>query len=165
MAKMYKKSDLTFDNGYVVDSDNNVVCLPDKVAEQINKLETWVQKYGYLKSQPAEQAAPSLDGFERESCFAKARVVVDTPELDARIARAKSIRDELTNKESCDVVNELIAKMSEMFDWINCDTFVEGTDVVRIDTPTLGNPLEMEFLDTVRRIADMNVTEYSIIIE
>lgn len=165
MAKMYKKSDLTFDNGYVVDSDNNVVCLPDKVAEQINKLETWVQKHEYLKSQPEEQAAPSLDGFERQSCFAKVRIVTDTPELDARIARAESIRAELQNKEACDVANELIEKMSEMFGWINCDTFVEGTEVVRIDTPTLGNPLELDFLDTVRRIADMGGTDYGIVVE
>lgn len=165
MPKFYKKSELSFVDGYVIDSDNNVVCLPDNVAEQINKLETWIQKSDYLAAQPKEQAAPSLDGFERKSSFSKVRVVADTPEFDARMETAARIRAELANKESCDVVNELIEKMFAMFDWVNGDTFVEGTAVVRIDTPVLGNPLEFRTTDLVRRITDINATDYGIVVE
>ena len=59
MAKMYLKSDLKFVDGYLIDNDDNVVALPDKVAKQINDLETCIQKLMYLDEQP-EHLEPIL---------------------------------------------------------------------------------------------------------
>ena len=44
MAKFYKKSQLEFVNGYVVDpATSEAVALPDKVAEQLNDYEIIAQ--------------------------------------------------------------------------------------------------------------------------
>ena len=61
MAKMYLKSDLKFVDGYLIDNDDNVVALPDKVAEQINDLETCIQKLMYLDDQPEPWRRPVVD--------------------------------------------------------------------------------------------------------
>lgn len=141
MAKMYSKSQLAFINGYVVDDDNNVVCLPDKVAEQLNELEEIFQKAEYLKAQDPATPMPSLDGFKRKSIRKTIEIEASTPTIDAKVAESMQIRDELRKLNNADTMNKTIGKYQEIFNFVQSDTFVEGDKAVFIDTPTLGNPL------------------------
>lgn len=162
MPKFYKKSDLTFDNGYVLDSESNVVCLPDGVAEQLNDVETWIQRYEYLKAQPEECKAPSLDGFERESAFKRVRVKAETPISDKRVKESEALLAELRNKGAVDSANAIIEKYSNLFDWLASDTFVCGDKVVRMDLPKIGNPLEVDAIELAEVIASIDASDFEV---
>lgn len=154
MAKMYSKIDLTFSNGYVIDDDHNVVCLPDKVAEQLNELEEIFQKAEYLKTQDPASPMPSLDGFERESIRQTIVIEASTPTLDAKVEEGMKIRDELRKMSNADTMNETISKYQEVFHFVQDDTFVEGDKAVFIDTPKLGNPLNLKVHDLLDKLVE-----------
>lgn len=145
MAKMYVKSELKFDSGYVLTMDDEVVALPPKVAEQLNEMETEIQKVAYLKAQPEAQPMPSLDGFERESIVKHAHVEVETKYLDREKRRSMGLLNDLRNMAAADEANEKLAKYDEAIRFLREDKFVEGTEVIMIDTPTIGNILTADF--------------------
>lgn len=149
MAKMYVKSDLKFDNGYVLDADDNVIALPAGVAEQLNAMETEIQKVAYLDAQPKAQPMPSLDGFERESIVKHAWVEVETKHLDREKRRCLGMLEDLRNLAAAEEANEKLAKYEEAIRFLSEDKFVEGTEVVMIDTPTISDPLTAVAEDVV----------------
>ena len=144
MAKMYSKSDLKFEDGYVLTYEDEIVALPDKVAQQINKIETIMQKQKYLADQPKATPVPSLDGFERQSIIDLPEVKVSTPTLDELEEKKKKILGEIRNEMSADAVNKIIQRFPEAFSFFKKDKFVEGSEVVLIDTPTIGNILTID---------------------
>lgn len=156
MAKFYNKSDLKFVNGYVIDPETKeAVALPDKVAEQLNDYETTVQKAVYMAGQDEARPEPSLDGFKRESIRCRrAGVTVDTPFLDARKKESMAILGEIRNKEAADGINKIIEGYPEMIEFLGSDTFVEGSKVVMVDTPTLGSPIELTVEGAIHALAD-----------
>lgn len=141
MAKMYKKSELKFDSGYVLTMDDEVVALPPKVAEQLNEMETEIQKIAYLNAQPKAQPMPSLDGFERESIVKHAHVEVETKHLDREERRCRGVLEDLRNLAAAGEANEKLAKYDEAIRFLSEDKFVEGTEVVMVDAPTIGHIL------------------------
>jgi len=149
MAKMYVKSSLRFENGYVLDADDNVIALPAGVAEQLNEMETEIQKTAYLNAQPKAQPMPSLDGFARESILKHAYVEVETKYLDREERRCLGILEDLRNLGEAEEANEKLAKYEEAIRFLSEDKFVEGTEVVMIDTPTIGDPLTAAAEDVV----------------
>ena len=149
MAKMYVKSSLRFENGYVLDADDNVIALPTGVAEQLNDMETEIQQVAYLKKQPKAQPMPSLDGFERESVVKHAWVEVETKHLDREERRCLGMLEDLRNLEEAKEANEKLAKYDEAIRFLSEDKFIEGTEVVMIDTPTIGVPLTAAAEDVV----------------
>ena len=153
MAKMYSKSDLKFEDGYVLTYDDEVVALPDKVAQQINEIETIMQKQKYLADQPKATPVPSLDGFERKSIIDLPEVKVSTPTLDELEEKKKKILGEIRNEMSADAVNKIIQRFPEAFSFFKKDKFVEGSEVVLIDTPTIGNILTVDADALVQEIA------------
>ena len=158
MAKMYSKGDLEFRNGFVVSRDGDVVCLPDGVARQWNRLEVMVQKSAYLKAQPDEQKAPSLDGFEFESQFGLPSVEVGTPVLDGMVKKGMKLREEMARCDMASSVNKTVEAFKELMLWLGEDEFVEGTEHVRIDSVNLGDPLEAtqaEALGILKQIAGL----------
>lgn len=154
MAKMYGKSQVIFSNGYIINDDNNVVCLPNKVAEQLNELEEIFQKAEYLKAQDPASPMPSLDGFKRKSIRKTIEIEASTPTIDAKVAESMAIRDELRKMNNADTMNEFIFKYQEVFHFVQDDTFVEGEKAVFIDTPTLGNPLDIKVGDLLDKLAE-----------
>ena len=144
MAKMYSKDQVTFSNGYVIDENSNVVCLPDKVAEQLNELEEIFQKAEYLKAQDPASPMPSLDGFKRKSINKTIEIEASTPTIDAKVAESMQIRDELRKVDNAETMNKIIGEYQEVFNFVQGDTFVEGNKVVLIDTPTLGSPMNIK---------------------
>lgn len=144
MAKFYKKSQLTFESGYVVNTDGDVVALPPCVADQLNEIETIIQKAIWLSEQPEECKGPDLSEFERESCFDKVpEIVVETPLLDEKVKQSKAIEQEVHAACCASELNKLIAGFKEAFAFVSEDSFVEGDRVVRLDLLTLGDPLKL----------------------
>lgn len=158
MAKMYKKSELKFDSGYVLTMDDEVVALPPKVAEQLNEMETEIQKVAYLKAQPKAQPMPSLDGFERESIVKHAYVEVETKYLDREKRRSMGLLNDLRNMAEADEANEKLAKYDEAIRFLSEDKFVEGAEVIMIDTPTIGHILTAD----VDKVIDLLLGEETI---
>ena len=149
MAKMYKKSDLKFESGYVLTKDDEVVALPPKVAEQLNEMETEIQQVAYLKQQPKAQPAPSLDGFKRESIIEHAHIEVETKYLDREERRCLNVLKDIRKLEMAKGANEKLTKYDEAIRFLNEDRFVEGTEVVMIDAPTIGDPLAASVDDVI----------------
>lgn len=144
MAKFYSKSDLTFKSGYVVSAAGDVVALPKGVANQLNAIEEMVQKAAWLVAQPKETKAPDVSEFVRESAFDSApTIIVDTPVLDAKIEEAMKLDADIKRQLCADRLNEIIGTYKEAFAFCSEEDFVEGTDVVRLDLPTLGDPLKL----------------------
>lgn len=144
MAKMYLKSDLKFVDGYLINGDGDVVALPEKVAEQINDLETRIQKLIYLDDQPEAQPERSLDGFKRKTTRQVPVVKVDTPTLDEKVAESKKLLDEIRDLGKAEKINEIFLDYTEAFEWLRSDHFVEGSKIVRVDTPEIGDILDTD---------------------
>lgn len=155
MAKMYSKSDLKFENGYVLTYDDEIVALPDGVAEQINEVETFIQKQRYLAEQPKAQPEPSFDGFERETIFDVPRVEVKTPAIDKLVEEKTQILHELRGEAAAKEINKILAKYQDAFRFFKNEKFVEGTKAVAIDTPTLGNILTVDAEKLIADISDL----------
>lgn len=149
MAKMYVKSSLRFENGYVLDADDNVIALPAGVAEQLNAMEDEIQKTAYLKAQPKAQPMPSLDGFERKSIVGHACISADTPTIDAEIKRSSNILNELRALDEVRSINKMLDKFDEAICFLRDDKFVEGDKVVMVDAPTIGNILTADAGDVI----------------
>lgn len=154
MAKMYRKCDLKFDNGYIVDDDMNVVALPTGVGEMFNDLETTLQKMDYLDKQPEGCKEPSLDGFERKSSFTEFTIEVDTPLMDAKVEEGRKILEEIRRSEVGAAASKLVDKYHDVFEFLDGDRFVEGDKVVRLDLCILGDPLKTTPDDVVKIICD-----------
>lgn len=153
MAKMYLKSDLKFVDGYLIDNDDNVVALPDGVAEQINELETSIQKLMYLDDQPEPTPKRSLDGFVRKSIRMVPTVKADTPTLDKKVAEGKQILSEIRKLDKSEKINDVISDFEDAFEWFKVERFVEGSKVVRVDTLEIGNILSVDPEELINEIA------------
>lgn len=154
MAKFYSKSDLTFKSGYVVNLDGDVVALPKGVARQLNDIEEMVQKAKWA----AEHEAPETERekFVRKSAFKSAPVITtDTPLLDQKVEEAVRLHEEIEGQLCADKVNEIIKGFKEAFAFCDENDFVEGSEVVRLDLPTLGDPLKLTAIELAKHIGGM----------
>ena len=154
MAKFYSKSDLTFKSGYVVNADGDVVALPKGVARQLNDIETMVQKADWVFEHEVEEKEP--EEFVRKSAFAPAPVItVDTPLLDKKVEEAVRLHEEIQRHLCADKLNEIIAGFKEAFAFCDEESFVEGDEVIRLDLPTLGDPLKLTTYGLAKLIGGM----------
>lgn len=154
MAKMYSKSELTFENGYLINKDHDVVALPTKAAVQLNGLEEFLQKQKYLHDQPDATPEPSLEGFEFESMLAKPTIEVKTPIFDAKVKESKDILKELRDKEMATAVNLTLGNFADALRFLKEDSFVEGDEVIRLDLATIGDPLYADADKLINMICD-----------
>ena len=147
MGKIYDKSELTIVEGRLVNKDNEIVNISPTIVRQANDLETLVQKAEYLKGQPEEQKAPSLDGFERKTEKKFPEFRCDTPIMDAKVEDAVEFMKELDGVKEVKVMNVMLERYHELVEFVKSDkvfdaphdwTFTE----MKFDTPTLGNILE-----------------------
>lgn len=154
MAKFYSKSDLTFKSGYVVNADGDVVALPKGVARQLNEIEEMVQRAKWVEEHEAPEAEP--EEFVRKSAFKPAPVItVSTPLLDQKVEESMRLHEEIEGKLCADKLNEIIKGFKEAFAFCDEDDFVEGGEVVRLDLPTLGDPLKLTANDLAKHIGGM----------
>lgn len=150
--KLIKKSKCKFENGYIV-KGSKIVGMPSEVYRQLKFLEIMVQEYEYIKAQPAYQPAPTLEGFEPKSALSTKRPYMekpDTPTIDKRTGEALEFMAEVDAVNEAAHANGMIDRLGALIDWLAADKFVEGNCFDPIDTPTLGNPLEL----TPGKVAD-----------
>ena len=151
MAKFYSKSDLIFKSGYVVNADGDVVALPKGVARQLNDIETMVQEGAWVSEHEVDEKKP--EEFVRKSAFGSApTVTVDTPLLDKKVEESMRLHEELEQQLCADKLNEVIAGFKETFAFCDEDSFIEGDEVVRLDLPTLGDPLKLTAIGLTKLI-------------
>lgn len=154
MAKFYSKSDLTFKSGYVVNSDGDVVALPKGVARQLNEIEEMVQRAKWVDEHEAPEAEP--EEFVRKSAFKPAPVITaSTPLLDKKVEESMRLHEEIEGKLCADKLNEIIKGFKEAFAFCDEDDFVEGDEVIRLDLPTLGDPLKLTARELAKHIGGM----------
>lgn len=146
MAKIIKKSQLTFVDGMLV-KDDDVICIEPSIIHQANMLETLAQKTAYLAAQPDYSPVPSLDGFEREYAGDKlCQFTASTPILDSKVKEAMDIMDELDDVTTANQANSMLDNYRELYEFCSVDYVVGSLDkanVIQFDLPTLGNPLDL----------------------
>lgn len=162
--KIYKKSSLAMADGVITTVDGDVVIPAGNVVAQANALDLAVQKAKYIQAQPKATPMPTLDGFERKSSLeCEAHVKVETPALDARCAEAEEIMKELDKAEKADQINSDLGKYSDLIRFASHSKVMcsDASPVVLIDTPEIGNILDLTVSDVIRFIALTNgVVEY-----
>ena len=162
--KIYKKSSLAMADGAIVTVDGDVVMPAGNVVTQANALDLAVQKARYIQVQPKAAPMPTLDGFERKSSLGcEVHVEAKTPALDARCAKAEKIMEELDKAEKADQINSDLDKYIDLIRFASHSKVMcsDAPPVVLIDTPEIGNILDLTVGDVIRFIALTNgVVEY-----
>ena len=157
MAKIIKKSQLTFVDGMFAKGDD-VIFVEPAIILQANMLETLAQKTAYLAAQPDYSPVPSLDEFEREY-VADQRLtsfVAQTPTLDAKAEEALRIMDELDDATTANQANSMLENYRDLYEFCSVDYVVGDTNRVnanKFDMPILGNPLKLTTDDIENVIA------------
>jgi len=145
--KLINKNELVFRNGYFY-CDNERVAIDGIVVNQFNEFEEIIQKYNYLEKQGDYHSMPTLDGFEREHISPiEINVEAPTPVLDMEIAKTKAMLSEIDGQSMAEEITRVANHYKEMLYWIGSETIdVRDNnffDEFRVDTPLLGDPLEL----------------------
>jgi len=149
-TKLINKNKLEFKNGFFY-KKNKRVYIESNVVEQLNNLETLMQQYDYLDKQGEYNPEPSLDGFEREHIEnVKIDISSPTPILDEEIKKTKAILEEINNQNTAKEVERVCGCFKDLLYWVasdeilitNNEPYVE--DCAKVDTPHIGNPLELD---------------------
>jgi len=160
MIKMYRKSTLTLVNGLLVNQDNEIIMVDPAIINEANELETLLQKFSYINDQPEAQPMPTLDGFRRKSISDKNDMffVAKTPTLDEMAKRTMMMMDEIDGHNTAAEANKMLRQFSKLIDFVDSDTIVgmDGSELVKFDTPTLGSVLELTRKDVINVIATIN---------
>lgn len=155
--KMYDKSDLKLIRGLLADPNGNVITPDFAVIQQANQLETLAQKTKYLAAQPDAQPMPSLDGFKRKSIMDNTipKFKVSTPHLDFASDEAMRIMDEIDDANTANAANKMLEDFGVLLDFATNDFVVDTAANYNyvIDTPTLGNILELTVDDITEVVA------------
>ena len=165
IMKVIFKDNCYYEKGYVIQHDE-VVGLPLAVSLQLNRLEGMLQRARYLNAQPQYQPVPSLDGFKKESERPEYPIDIrlDTPVLDDKIEESLAICHEIKMMHEGAGFAELAKTFNDLFEFVNDDSFIEYKVPVRLDLPTVGDPLKLDeekLIGYLREIYDVDgiVTE------
>lgn len=156
--KMYDKKDLTIVDGYMLDSDGTIVQPVGNVISEACILDTKLQKHAYLAAQPKAQAAPSLEGFKRKSIIEEVTIDSSTPLLDEKASEAVAVMDEIDEFNKTTDANRMLNVFSDLVQFVNSDKVVCSeleVEPILIDTPVLGDILELDIDDLVGYIASL----------
>lgn len=145
--KLYNKSELTFNNGYITDANGDIIVIGNSdIIGGLNQLETEIQ-LGQFNIEHSVELPSEKDTFHRKSSFQSGiRIEVETPLLDKKAEETMNLLSELNKANQAEVVNKYVAMYDDLVEWVREPQFVGTTTsyrVDRIDTPTLGNPLEL----------------------
>jgi len=164
-TKYVKKKKLRFEDGYFF-YNGEIVAIDSFIVGQFNHIETMLQQAYYMNAQPEAVPEPSLDGFKRESMFDKSRVktYVSTPLLDREIVKAIAIMDEIDSVNTAENIEKFAEDHKDLLDWIDGKKVWITTDLsalpARVDTPRLGNPLEIDIKTILHTIVYMETGEW-----
>lgn len=157
--KLCKKSDLIYDNGYILNKDNMLMIPADaRIISQLEDLDTMLQRARFIKNKPAVQEDVY---FEREhiKTFDIESLLDDepaTPLHDKAEEEAKKLMDESDKISVVISVNQwLIDNEATVRFVVDSKVYMEERGIygngVTFDTPAIGNPLELT-LDKLKEI-------------
>lgn len=154
--KMYKKSKLSYKNGYLVTKKGKVVYPGSDIVKQLNKLEEDLQRTRHESK--VKECSECLVGeeFVQKSEFKRPTVTPVTPNLDEAVEKAMDIVNDLDLIEASNKINKRFAEVNDLIQFALNDAVIEvpSLNLIQFDLPTIGNPLEL----TGDRIADI-ITE------
>ena len=158
--KIYKKSDCAIIDGQIT-IENEILPLSPDVYSMLHLMDEQVQKAKFLEKQPKAQAVPTLIGFKKKSSFSLPFIdKPKTPASDKQVKQAMAIMAEADELEKVGNVNALILKLQPLFDWVESEYVTDGYPAhSRIDTPEIGNPLELtseKLVEYCKLIAEMD---------
>lgn len=163
MTKFINKADCKFERGYIV-KDDEIIGVAPAVAYQLGRIDTWLQKIRYLEKQPEFCPPPSLSGFEPKHMWKQDLPMIETentPTLDAAVDFAKKLFDDIANIDVNKRLNAFIEKYSELFEFVSNDRFKEGMYDGQLDTPEIGNPLELTEEKLMHILFDIAESKYA----
>lgn len=146
MSKMFNKTACEFVDGFII-KDDEIIAIDPEIIKSLNDIEMLIQQHEYVAAQPPAAPEPTLKGFKRESAFAtKVGFAVPTPALDALVAENKKVMKELDSVNSFKKISEMAEHFAKLVEFCNNPRFVGDTNGIcdRIDTPIIGNPLELD---------------------
>ena len=151
MAKMYKKSKLTFKDSFIVTKKGKIVAIDNEVVDLMNTLEERLQRAIFIDDQPEACAGPDLSKFERIHAGVNVSVKHETPTLDQKVEESMLLMQEIDDSNSVTMLNMDLEGMRPLLEFIGSDTVisVEHSTPHRFDTPRLGNPLELTIEDVI----------------
>lgn len=143
--KMIKKDELEFIGGYLVHGDD-IIGVDPKIVEQVNKLETLVQKRNWLSLQPKACSGPDFNSFER---MHDNDVVIHanptTPMLDSMTEESLKLMEEIDRQNEADTANKIFEKLQDLTEFAINDYVIDSEQysIKKFDLPMIGNPLDI----------------------
>lgn len=138
--KFVKKSDLTFDSGYLV-RKGKIVAIDPCIVKQCNAFDLMVQKAEWLEANKIE--AKAAEPFERKSMYEKPMSFkAETPIADKKAEDTLAWLKEKEDVETARRGNNIVDMFEEFVRFVVDDKVMLTDDTpVRFDCPVLGNPL------------------------
>lgn len=146
--KIYKKSELKYQDGFIITNDNEVVTVNPRVVDGLNRLEEEAQIFAWKKTDDKLKAnikESTPYKFESEyDTLSKINPCPETPLLEKRKEEEELSKLEMDKMKKYARANQVIKQNKEILLWLSSDIIVAGDSncsYVRFDLLTLGNPL------------------------
>lgn len=178
--QLVSKKNLQFANGYIQDICNTVMCPVgwSKVSTDLNQLDTMVQKARYHEMEKEARKKvdiPTFVDYETHSdgIFNIEDHLIElppTPINDQIEKDAAEAREEMRGLREAIEINRYIRRHPQLIEFIVSDeVYVEeferkdedpnkelAFDLMRLDTPIIGDPLELTFDDLIAFLREIN---------
>lgn len=140
--KFVKKSDLTFDSGYLV-RKGKIVSIDPCIVAQCNAFDTMIQKAEWLEGNKVE--AKVAEPFKRKSMYEKPMSFkAETPIADKKAEETLAWLKEKEDVETARQGNEIVDMFEEFVRFVVDDKVMLTDDTpARFDCPILGEPLSI----------------------
>lgn len=151
--KRILKSNLQFDDGYVL-NDDEIIALPGSVRCQLMALEELVEHAAHEKKLNGKSEIEDVKPFKPSSIDVEARIKVNTPLLDKKEAEGRALMQEVKLQGLEKKINRELASIQSLINWADSDYVIvdEGRQPfgeVRMSLPMIGDPLKLTVEDIV----------------
>jgi len=156
MAKIIKKKDLVYKDGFLVKKGKSkVVGIDRELYAALMSLERLAQASVYIASQAPGRPDPSLEGFIQtsEHDVLLPHFDAETPLLNAKFKESEQILEELRAADRAGSMTGMMRHYGCVIEFIEGKRFIEGDCTDRLDLPYVGNPLDLS-TDAVVKIVE-----------
>lgn len=151
--KRVLKSNLQFDNGYILDGDE-IIALPSGVRGQLMALEELVEHAAHEKKLNGKPEIEDVKPFKPSSIDVEARIKVNTPLLDKKEAEGRALMQEVKLQSLEKKINRELADIQLLINWADDDYVIIDERClpfgeVKMCLPMIGDPLKLTVEDIV----------------
>lgn len=150
--KFIAKSDLTYQNGYLVDSEGNVHQPAERIVKTLNELEVEMQRAAYLRDQKEKFSPADVEGKDFKPLSEheiKVSFEIKTPLIDKEIENAMDIMAEIDRANALGKTKAWLEDHKELIEFLAADKFIESDCTVKFDLDGFGDPLKITVDDLV----------------